>query len=110
MFAWDGPTYFSVLVHEMGHAFGLGDEYLKDRPQEYASPAPGQGIMLRLYNPISCDEIDGMITLLDRFSGVQRTFASFCSNKTVIQNGKALPVSETIQQQVKKQLLHPAAR
>lgn len=110
MFAWDGPTYFSVLVHEMGHAFGLGDEYLKDRPQEYASPAPGQGIMLRLYNPISCDEIDGMITLLDRFAGVQRTFASFCSNKTVIQNGKALPVSETIQQQVKKQLLHPAAR
>lgn len=110
MFSWDGPTYFSVLVHELGHAFGLGDEYLKNRPQSYAFPVPGQGIMLRLYNPMSCDEIDGMITLLDRFSGVRRTFASFCSNQTVIQNGQVLPASQAIQQQVKTQLQNTPAR
>lgn len=84
------------MVHELGHAFGLGDEYLEDRPHNYASATPGQGIMSRIYSPISCDELDGMITLLDRFSGKQRSFASFCAPTVVLESGESVPAAEEL--------------
>lgn len=86
-FAYDGPTLFSVIVHELGHAFGLGDENLSSRPTDYASQKPGNGIMKRLYEPIGCDEIDGLVTLLDRLNHTQRTFRSFCPDRDLIENG-----------------------
>lgn len=79
-------------MHELGHAFGLGDEYRPDtRPNEYSSQQAGQGIMQRLYNRISCDEINGMITLLDRLNQQERTFRSFCPNRSIIVNGTERP-------------------
>ena len=86
-FSYDGPTLFSTVLHELGHAFGLGDEYLPERPAAYASRQPGQGIMHNRYSHITCDETDGMITLLDRLSGIRRTFQSFCENRGQITNG-----------------------
>ena len=96
LYEYDTPTYFSIMVHELGHAFGLGDEYLEDRPHNYASATPGQGIMSRIYSPISCDELDGMITLLDRFSGKQRSFASFCAPTVVLESGESVPAAEEL--------------
>lgn len=91
-FSYDTPTLFATIVHELGHAFGLGDEYRPDtRPNEYSSQQAGQGIMQRLYNRISCDEIDGIITLLDRLNQQERTFRSFCPNRSIIVNGTERP-------------------
>lgn len=87
LFEYDGHTFFDILVHETGHAFGLADEYLPSRPKRYASTEAGGGLMKDAYQTISCDEIDGMITLLDRFSGKQRTFKSFCEGRKRIKNG-----------------------
>ena len=69
LFEFDGHAFFAIIAHELGHAFGLGDEYLTDRPCAYASQTAGEGLMFNGYQPISCDEVDGMITLLDRFAG-----------------------------------------
>ena len=86
-FAYDGPTLFATFMHETGHAFGLGDEYLSERPDTYASRQPGEGIMHNLYNSVTCDEINGMITLLDRVAGRERTFQSFCKGRGLLVNG-----------------------
>ncbi len=108
LFEYDGHSLFSIITHELGHAFGLADEYVKSRPEEYASRKPGQGLMRDGYQPISCDEVDGMITLLDRFAGKQRTFASFCSENTYIVNGTekkllAKELAKQISQQIPAQ-------
>ena len=91
-FSYDTPTLFATIVHELGHAFGLGDEYRPDsRPNQYISQQAGQGIMQRLYNRIGCDEIDGIITLLDRLNQQERTFCSFCPSRNLIINGTEQP-------------------
>ena len=85
-FSYDGPTLFSTLLHEFGHAFGLGDEYPAKRPETYASQDPGTGIMQNLYSPLTCDEIDGLITLLDRLNHKHRPLQSFCPGRGIVGN------------------------
>ena len=80
-FFYDEDTISSIILHEVGHAFGLADEYLETRPTDYASAVAGEGIMRHAYSRIGCDEIDGMITLLDRLRGIKREFTSFCASK-----------------------------
>lgn len=105
LFEFDGHAFFAIIAHELGHAFGLGDEYLTDRPCTYASQTPGEGLMFNGYQPISCDEVDGMITLLDRFAGKKRTFASFCSGRGLIQNGQEVPPAEPLSDRLAERLL-----
>lgn len=107
IFNYDDATYFSVLVHEIGHAFGLADEYLKERPGEYKSQQPGEDIMRRVYQEIGCDEIDGMITLIDRARGTQRCFQSFCPGRGLISGGKEIPSPVApLQNALQKELAH----
>lgn len=101
LFYYDTPTYFSIISHELGHAFGLGDEYLTPRPAQYASQTPGDGLMRFGYRPIGCDETDGLITRLDRAAGINRRFASFCPGRGMIENGTEIPLSV---QEAKKDL------
>lgn len=88
LYSYDGPTYLATVTHEMGHAFGLADEYtgLSADPL-YKTAAPVPGIMKRLYDPLGCSEVDGMITLLDRYTHTARTFASFCGDGVTFVSG-----------------------
>ena len=107
IFSYDDATYFSIAVHEIGHAFGLADEYLEERAGEYKSLQPGEGIMRRAYQEIGCDEIDGMITLIDRARGTQRKFKSFCPNRGLICGGKEVPPpAAPLQNALQKELSH----
>ena len=65
----------------------------------------GEGLMFNGYQPISCDEVDGMITLLDRFAGKKRTLASFCSGRGLIQNGQEVPPAEPLSDRLAERLL-----
>lgn len=81
-----------VLLHEFGHAFGLGDQY--EDGQEYcdvlyASPQNGEGLM-SCNGPLNCDDVNGLITLIDRIRGKKRTFKSLCADEVVYENGKPL--------------------
>ena len=62
LFEFDGHAFFAIIAHELGHAFGLGDEYLTDRPCTYASQTPGEGLMFNGYQPSSCDEVESAKT------------------------------------------------
>ncbi len=105
LFESDGHAFFAIIAHELGHAFGLGDEYLTDRPRAYASQTAGEGLMFNGYQTISCDEVDGMITLLDRFAEKKRTFASFCSGRGLIQNGQEVPPAGSLSDRLAERLL-----
>lgn len=92
-------SYFSMLIHETGHAFGLADEYLEKRAGPYKSRKRGEGVMQIGYGKIGCDEIDGIITLIDRQRGIRRTFTSFCPGRNSIVNGKEIsPQADYIRQ------------
>ena len=85
----------TTVLHELGHVFGLADKYsgtkhagsyiynsLTDRPSIML--AAGEGI-----EDLTCDDIDGFVTSLDRIRNKKRTFKSFCNDGIVLVNGKA---------------------
>ncbi|MDR1123994.1 MAG: hypothetical protein LBL61_05290 [Elusimicrobiota bacterium] len=79
--------YFSGILktveHELGHAIGLADQYdggLDNVSSSYSTVAPRKGIMSAEDN-LTCDDVDGMITLVDRALGnITRKFSSFCND------------------------------
>ena len=88
LYSYDGPTYLAAVTHEMGHAFGLADEYTGSGVDPlYKTATPVSGIMKRLYDPLGCSEVDGMITLLDRYTHTPRTFTSFCGKDVTFASG-----------------------
>lgn len=88
LYSYDGPTYLAAVTHEMGHAFGLADEYTGFGVDPlYKTATPVSGIMKRLYDPLGCSEVDGMITLLDRYTHTSRTFTSFCGDGVTFVSG-----------------------
>ena len=88
LYSYDGPTYFAAITHELGHAFGLADEYTANNLDPlHQTSTPGQGIMRRLYDPIGCAETEGMLTLLGRYGKGPRAFAGFCPNSAFYTDG-----------------------
>lgn len=88
LYSYDGPTYFAAITHELGHAFGLADEYTANNLDPlHQTSTPGQGIMRRLYDPIGCAETDGMLTLLGRYGKGPRAFSGFCPNSAFYTDG-----------------------
>ena len=85
---------FFTILHETGHAFGLGDEYLdafvgNSYDTKYSSPYRGVGVMSgNSYYPAG-DDITGMIVLLDKFSNKKRSFRPLDDMPILITNGKA---------------------
>ena len=88
LYSYDGPTYFAAITHELGHAFGLADEYTAHHADPlHLTSTTGQGIMRRLYDPIGCAETEGMLTLLGRYGKGPRAFAGFCQNNASYTDG-----------------------
>lgn len=99
----DEPTFFAVITHEFGHAFGLADEYDDDdRDAYYSTTKHGEGLMRYSYGNMSCDEVDGMITLLDRFSNTKRDFVSFCDKNISFKNGHEVSPAKNYAQDKKE--------
>ncbi|ACC98326.1 hypothetical protein Emin_0771 [Elusimicrobium minutum Pei191] len=90
----DDPTYFSIITHELGHAFALTDQYTsRGEDVLYSSSKTGQGLMMRGYESISCDEVDGIIAKF--YKGKNKTFTRFCDENIKIKNGVEVTQKDT---------------
>jgi len=87
---WPGRPLLATTMHEMGHGFGLADQYndvIRDkRYGVYGTKEPRRSVM-RTAASLTCDDADGMITLIDRFSDTPRTFKSICGDGIEFVNG-----------------------
>ena len=84
--------YIQLMTHEMGHAFGLGDQYSGSTYRSsfiYSSKVLRPAIMGR-NKTITCDDIDGLITVIDRIKGIEREFHSLCKDGIFIKNGQGV--------------------
>ncbi|MBO4707197.1 MAG: hypothetical protein J5594_01385 [Elusimicrobiaceae bacterium] len=89
--------YVATLTHELGHAFGLADQYSGATYQGsfwYNSNIKRPSIMDKSKH-ITCDDIDGFITTIDRLRNavnpslnLQRGFYSLCNDGLFIKNGR----------------------
>lgn len=70
------PQSIRVVTHELGHAFGLDDEYFikdKKRTPKSSTVNRGDGIMSHESQDINLDDIEGLITILDKYTQTKRT-------------------------------------
>lgn len=84
-------TDLFIFTHEMGHAFGLADQYDGAMNQSfyYTAPRIRKSVMGKGATKLTCDDLDTVITLIDRFGGTKRTFSSLCDDGTTFVNGIA---------------------
>jgi hypothetical protein len=70
-----------ILIHEIGHALGLGDLYSGAYNADFEY---GSGIKKSVMNEsaygLTCDDADGLIGVMDLARGVSRKFYSFCND------------------------------
>ena len=90
------PFPFCIVLHETGHALGLADEYSAENnhSREYSSPYRGDGIMNN-WCDILPDDITGLIVLMDKAKGKQRTFRPLDNLPGIIKNGRFIPPQGT---------------
>ncbi len=92
-------TYHSVfrtMCHEMGHAFGLSDEYGISNQKKNASSSPyrGDGLMNHSYF-MKDDDVNGIITLIYSLGNRTISFKPFGDMPgMIIDNKFVLPVDE----------------
>ena len=64
-----GKSLDPVILHEIGHFFGLGDQYTASRANSDANHSSDvnlrQGSVMNEAKDITCDDVDGFINLLD---------------------------------------------
>ena len=80
-----------TILHELGHVFGLADQYDGSKYKGsviYNSLVERPSIM-QSSDELTCDDVDGFITSVDRIRNKKRTFTSFCNDGIVLVNGKA---------------------
>ena len=88
------PLFNATMTHELGHAFGLSDRYknkLYDESHLYHTTDKFPSTIMKNNggnNFVTCDDVDGFITSIDRMRNVKRTFDSFCLTGKTIVNGK----------------------
>ena len=100
------PPSFCIMLHETGHAFGLSDEYANEKNQHknYSSPYRGDGIM-NTRCELMPDDITGLIVLIDKTSGKERTFRPLDNLPGMIKDGRFLlpeDASKITEQDLKK--------
>ena len=80
------------MTHELGHAFGLADQYSGQICKGsflYNSKVKRPSIMDKS-KKVTCDDVDGFITSIDRTLNKEREFYSLCSDGVFIKNGQAV--------------------
>ncbi|MDR1123877.1 MAG: hypothetical protein LBL61_04620, partial [Elusimicrobiota bacterium] len=86
--------FVSELEHEMGHAFGLGDQYekgLRNNDLAYSTVPVLRYSLMKSDSPVlTCDDADGFISLYYRIKKQDKTFQSLCNDGVTIENGKPL--------------------
>ncbi len=83
------------LTHELGHAFGLADQYPGATYKGsfiYNSKVMRPSIMDKSKR-VTCDDIDGLITSIYRILNKEKKFESFCQDGIFIKNGKGISKS-----------------
>lgn len=86
----DPKKMTETMTHELGHAFGLADEYsgsIYTGSFIYNSRIRRPSIMDNSQY-ITCDDADGFITSIDRLNGTKREFYSLCKDALFIKNGR----------------------
>lgn len=84
-----------VILHELGHVFGLADRYegaIHTGSFIYNSLSIRPSIMMNYVmttEKITCDDVDGFITSIDRLRRKPRTFKSFCNDDIILYNSTA---------------------
>ncbi|MDR1123040.1 MAG: hypothetical protein LBL61_00125 [Elusimicrobiota bacterium] len=79
-----------VISHETGHAIGLADQYesgLTNADALYATVKPRKSLMDQEFY-LTCDDADGIITLMDRVNNIKRSFASLCNDGIKFRDSK----------------------
>ncbi len=66
--------YHKMILHEIGHSFGLEDQYnkLENASKIYRTKPYSPSIMRSILGSFSCDDADGLINLIDRLNGYKR--------------------------------------
>ncbi len=116
-------SFRSTSLHEIGHYFGLGDQYVTARGNshlEYSSDVNTvYGSIMDNADHITCDDADGFINLLDlrlaqrnggNFSARSQTgWKSLCSNASnTYQDAKTItrnPVDKVLEERLTMQML-----
>lgn len=91
----------NLLIHEIGHYFGLADQYdygLSSNKYNNDRIKSQVSVMDNSLNPPSCDDADGLINLIDYTLAkinagayserAQKGWVSFCSDDSYYQNAK----------------------
>ena len=86
--------YIQAVSHELGHAFGLADQYSGATIKGsflYNSKIRRPSIMNKS-KYITCDDADGLITVIDRLKGnaSHREFYSLCKDGIFIKDGQRI--------------------
>ncbi len=114
-------------LHEIGHYFGLGDQYDSGRNKnshtEYSSDVADGSIMLGDYTPnkqLTCDDVDGFINLIDlrlaqrhnnQFSRrAQKGWKSLCPGKNIYQEARTINRNEIDQRETSDYVVHKHLR
>ena len=84
--------YEDTLTHELGHAFGLADQYhgaIYKGSFLYNSKVFRPTIM-NYSTKVTCDDVDGFISSIDRLKGTHREFYSLCKDGLFIKDGQGI--------------------
>lgn len=87
---------FFIMTHEVGHAFGLADEYYGARNichNGLITPYRGEGIMNRNFL-ISPDDVNGMILAIHSIARKEISFKPFGDIPGMIENNKFIPAGQ----------------
>ncbi|MBR2865343.1 MAG: hypothetical protein IKC13_03615 [Elusimicrobiaceae bacterium] len=106
---------FHTMTHELGHSLGLGDLYAAAVANSYNSrlytthhimPGPKTDSIMNTSIGLTCDDMDGLVNLLDHYYGEtrlknsirrQKGWLSFCQDKNIAY-AYGLPFSVTKQE------------
>nr|QGT50676.1 hypothetical protein Elusimicrob1349_1460 [uncultured Elusimicrobia bacterium] len=88
-FGYSYRTLLYTVLHETGHAVGLADQHKWiNNDQLYTTVDTRKSVMDYSTTFLTCDDADGVITLIDDALGIKRNFDSLCQDGISFSGGK----------------------